>query len=210
MNCPRCGSAVTDTAKFCSQCGGPLKPVPPSSTSSTPTAPSSAPDDRATPVAVERAFGPQHEEKKRGWVTYVVTILLAVSFGKMLEFTYQPAKRVLHRVDIYLDDQVKKAGAFHVAGIFYGHMVNAYPTQRPSGLQLRPTTTTTSSGQTNFWEMVLESWWYTIKTIFSEGAVSAITGIVALLTSQVRHQKSEDRGGKSEASYPELTPRGRR
>lgn len=182
MNCPRCGSVVTDTAKFCSQCGKPLKPEPPASTGSTPTAASSAPRDRATPIAPERSVGPQHQEKKHGWVTYIVTILVAVSFGKVVEFTYEPAKELLPKVDNYLADQVKKAGAFHVASIFYGHLGNVYTPQRPVGLQLRPATTSTSSGQTNFWEMIFSSWWYTIKTIFSEGAVTAITGIVALLT----------------------------
>ncbi|MGH8095614.1 MAG: hypothetical protein ACREIF_19460 [Chthoniobacterales bacterium] len=115
------------------------------------------------------------KNRARRITTWLLTILVLFGLHLVLEHIFTPQN--LKLADDYFHRQVNDAGAFHVSGIFFGHLVTFY-TPPPMTLTTNPQP---KQSDTPFLEALVRSWIYTVKKIGHEGVVSMITGLLALI-----------------------------
>jgi hypothetical protein len=130
MRCLKCGNEVSDSAKFCSNCGAPIQPkvqgetaaslsavpAPVSPVRHDPAQEASPPPKTFISVVIQRV-----KKEIRDAPKTVVTILVILVIGKILEFFWEGFRGFLEQADGFVDDGVRHGQPFHFYAEFYRH-----------------------------------------------------------------------------------------
>lgn len=127
MRCLKCGNEISDSAKFCSNCGAPTQHKIEGETTAASTAappplapvshdPAQKPSSPFNPVALVRRLV---EKEIHDFPKNVMIIIVVIAIGKVLEFFWEGFRVFLEHADHFVDDGVRHGQPFHFYAEFY-------------------------------------------------------------------------------------------
>lgn len=130
MNCVNCGVEIAPGASFCQNCGRAVSDTASATRVSPAEVPSEVAGSSAAKEAASEPTGSVPMESPRGKRLLVkvarvlVTVLLTIVIGKVLEYLSADVRRFLEKADDFVWTGVKEGQPFHFCAVFYREWVH--------------------------------------------------------------------------------------